>query len=358
MQELMSPVHDAARTAGRFPSALRRLGSRHRAPLTDAARARADRRWGLAGLVGVVVLAAGFGLVHVSDFDVHTHTAYLTDAGSVRIGDPVRVAGVTVGEVKSLAAHGDRVEMRFTVAEDVILGAQTTLAVRMLTIVGGHYLAVIPVGSEPLGGKPIPADRVLLPYSLPKVFQEAIRPVGQIDGAVLRQNVAALESAVSKNPQAIGTTLTAVGTIVDIMNRQNADISRSLKLADEYVNALDGGKQVLITLVQNFRILETLVENHTLEVNQAMTVLARTLDRSAPLAQAWDSTLAPMAGPLADSLPKLDEIGTKLQALLDSLRGIGAQLQPLVSAQGLSLDQSATTLTGTDICVPVPGRVC
>ncbi|UFS97666.1 MlaD family protein [Nocardia huaxiensis] len=351
-------VHNLTRTVGRLSSALRRLTSRDRAPLGDAARARADKRWGLAGLVCVVVLAAGFGLVYVSDFDVRTHTAYLTDAGSVRAGDPVRVAGVTVGEVKSLSAQGDRVEMRFTVAEEVFLGAQTTLAVRMLTIVGGHYLAVIPAGTEPLGGTPIPADRVVLPYSLPKVFQEAIRPVGEIDGTVLRQNVAALESAVSRNPQAIGTTLTAVGTIVDIMNWQNADISRSLRLADEYVNALDGSKQVLITLIQSFRILETLVENHAFEVNQAMTVLARTLDRAAPLAQAWDATLQPMAGPLADSLLELDEIGAKLQALLDSLRGIGAQLQPLASAQGLSLDQSATTLTGAAICVPVPGRVC
>ncbi|WP_084534531.1 MlaD family protein [Nocardia yamanashiensis] len=351
-------VRALAQTAGRVPSALRRLGSRDRTPLGDAARARADRRWGLAGLAGVVVLAAGFGVVYASDFDVRTQTAYLTDAGSVRVGDPVRIAGVTVGEVKSLAAQGNRVEMRFTVAEDVFLGAQTTLAVRMLTIVGGHYLAVVPAGTEPLGGNPIPADRVVLPYSLPKVFQEAIRPVSEIDGTVLRQNVAALESAVSENPHAIGTTLTAVGTIVDIMNRQNADISRSLQLADEYVDALNGGKQVLITLIQSFRILETLVENHTFEVNQAMTVLARTLDRAAPLAQAWDTTLRPMAVPLADSLPKLDEIGTKLQALLDSLRGIGAQLQPLISAQGLSLDQSATTITGAAICVPVPGRVC
>ncbi|WP_157121885.1 MlaD family protein [Nocardia violaceofusca] len=339
-------------------SALRRFAPGEGTPLTDAARRRADRRWGLAGLVGAVVLAAGFTLAYSTDFDVRTQTAYLPDAGSVRIGDPVRVAGVTVGAVKALTAQGDRVEMRFTVARNVFLGAQTTLAVRMLTIVGGHYVAVVPAGTQSLGSQAIPVDRVVLPYSLPKVFQEAIRPVQEIDGTVLRQNVSALNSAITQNPQAIGTALTAVDNIVDIMDRQNSDVSRSLSIADEYAKALDGGKQVLITLIQNFRILETLVQNHAFEVNQAMSLLARTLQRAAPLAQAWDTTLRPMAAPLADALPKLDEIGAKLEALLDSLRGIGAQLQPLASAQGLTIDQSATTITGADICVPVPGRAC
>lgn len=246
MQELMlRPARLLMPGIGRLTAALRRFTARSRTPLSDAARVRADLAWGLAGIVCVVVLAAGFGLLYVTDFDVRTPTAYLTDAGSVRVGDPVRLAGVTVGEVKSLTAQDDRVEMRFTVAKDVFLGAQTTLAVRMLTIVGGHYVVVVPAGTEPLGTKPIPADRVVLPYSLPQVFQEAIRPVSQIDGSVLRQNVAALETAITKNPQAIGTTLTAIDNIVDIMNRQNADISRSLKLADEYATALDGSKQVL-----------------------------------------------------------------------------------------------------------------
>lgn len=335
----------------------RRLG-RGRAPLGDAASARADLRWGIAGIVCTATVFAAFGVVYVSDFHVHTYSAHLSDAGALRVGDEVRLAGIGVGKVESLVAQSDRVDMRFTVDKDVFVGAQTTLSVRMLTVVGGHYLALTPAGAQPLGDTAIPADRITLPYSLPQVFQDAIRPLGQVDGDVLRKNVAELNTSLSQNPEAFGSTLSAVSAIVDIMNRQNADISRALAMADEYSTALAGAKQVFVDLIEHFRVFETLIENHGLEVQQALSTLARVLSRVDPLSKAWNTSLNTKAQPLADLLGKLDQTGTKLQALIDSVHGLGERLEGLVSPQGLALDQSATTLQGTTVCVPVPGRVC
>ncbi|WP_405166487.1 MlaD family protein [Nocardia sp. NBC_01499] len=124
-------------------------------------------RWGFAGLLGVVVVAAAFGLVYVADGDAATYTAQLSDAGATRVGDEVRVAGMTVGTVKSLSLLADRVEMTLTVDNDVFVGAQSTIDIRMLTIVGGHYVALHPAGTRPLGSAKIPSDHVTLPYNLP-----------------------------------------------------------------------------------------------------------------------------------------------------------------------------------------------
>ncbi|MGY2089142.1 MlaD family protein [Nocardia gipuzkoensis] len=333
-------------------------GRRTRPPLTDAARQRGDVRWGVVALASVLVLAAALAWVDRVDFGARTYTARMSDAGSIRVGDEIRLAGIRVGTVKSLMARNGQVEMRFTVEGDVFVGAQTTLDVRMLTILGGHYVALTPGGGAPLGAAVIPADRVALPYSLPKVFQEAIRPVKEVDGGTLRRNVAALNSSISQSPEAVGSTLTAMESVVDIMNQQNAEISRSLSLADEYLTALNGSKQVLITLIGTLRTLETIVENHGLEIHEALTVLARVLDRLAPLGQAWQTTLKPMALPLADAVQQLDRIGEKMRDLLDSLRTLESRLTQIASPDGLAIDHSTTTYQSAGICVPVPGRVC
>ncbi|WP_309234921.1 MlaD family protein [Nocardia sp. XZ_19_385] len=338
---------------------LERLSGNSAVPQSEPAAARSDLRWGLAGVVLVLIMLAGVGVVYVADTEQRTYTADLADAGSVRPGDSVRVAGVTVGKVRSLALGSDRATMTFTVDDEVFVGAQSTLDVRMLTVVGGHYVALIPAGSKPLGHTTIPMDRVVLPYSLPQVFQDAIAPIRKVDGDVLRRDFAALQNSIDKSPHGIGQALTAAGTIVDILDRQNADISRALTVADEYLSAIDTNKDVIIRLIRTLGVLITLVENNKFQVAKQLDLLASTVQRVVPLGQAWQSTLKPMAQPLAESIPKLTEIGTRLGELLESLREFGARLQPLVTPQGgVSIDQSGTTITAPALCVPVPGRTC
>ncbi|MFQ6397363.1 MlaD family protein [Nocardia sp. KC 131] len=326
--------------------------------MTDAERHRADVRVGVAVLTSAFAVAGALAWGASTDIGARTHTAHMSDAGSVRVGDEIRLAGVRVGEVKSLEARNQQVEMRFTVDRSVFIGAQTALDVRMLTIVGGHYIAVIPGGSSPLGATAIPTGRVILPYSLPRVFQDAIRPVREVDGETLRRNVAALNSSITRSPDAIGSSLTAMESVVDIMDQQNAEISRALSLADEYLTALNANKQVLATLIGSLRTLETILDNHAREVAEVLTVLARVLDRLGPLGQAWDRSPQSLAQPMADAVEQLERVGEKMHNLLLSIQAMGTQLGQIVSPDGLTVDQSATTYQAAAICVPVPGRVC
>jgi phospholipid/cholesterol/gamma-HCH transport system substrate-binding protein len=117
--------------------------TRQRAHVAGGSRI-SDVRLGLLGAVAVVVLLAAVGIVSVVETGMTTYTAELSDAGSVRADDDVRVAGITVGKIKSVTLQSDHVDMSFTVKDDVFIGDATSLEVRMLTIVGGHYLAVQP----------------------------------------------------------------------------------------------------------------------------------------------------------------------------------------------------------------------
>ncbi|WP_084525724.1 MlaD family protein [Nocardia vaccinii] len=317
-----------------------------------------DLRWGIAGIGGALVLVAAIGVLDiVGTTPERTYTADLTEAGSVRTGDDVRIAGIPVGKVTSLTLLRDRVRMAFTVRDNVFLGDQTTLGVRMLTIVGGYYLAVEPAGTQPLGSKVIPAQRVILPYNLTQAFQDAVTPVQHTDGNVVRQDLAALTTSVNASPDSLRSAIHAVGDLVGIMDRQNADISHTLSLADEYLTALNANSDVLAQLLTTLRTLEVLVANNRDQISDALHGLAEVLQDFSPLGRAWDASLKQRAQPLADAIPKLRELGGRMNTLLDSLRTLEQRLVPFTeSGKGVTVDQSAATTS--DVCVPIPGGGC
>ncbi|WP_245718431.1 MlaD family protein [Nocardia miyunensis] len=326
-----------------------------RTALSGAGR---DLRWGIAGIGAVILLIVAIGVIDiVGTTPARTYTAEVTDAQSVRTGDDVRIAGIPVGKVTSVALLRDRVRMKFTVQNGVFLGDQTTLGIRMLTIVGGYYVAVEPAGTQPLGSKVIPAQRVILPYNLTQAFQDAITPIQNADGDVIRQDLAALSSSVNASPDALRVAIRAAGDLTGIMDRQNADISRTLSMADEYLTALNKNADVLVRLLTTFRTLEVLVANNRDQLNQALHWLAEVVQDFSPFGRAWDRSLKARAQPLADAIPKLQELGGKMNALLDSLRTLEQRLVPFTqSGNGVTVDQSAATTT--DICVPIPGGGC
>ncbi|WP_405166488.1 hypothetical protein OG203_16185 [Nocardia sp. NBC_01499] len=153
--------------------------------------------------------------------------------------------------------------------------------------------------------------------------------------------------------------MSAVGDIVEILDKQNADVSRTLAIADEYLTSLNASKAVVWQLITSLGLLETIVTDHAAEIGRTLRTVAEVLSRIAPLGRAWDATLQPMAQGLADAIPKLDEIGAELGALLDSIAALERQVQPLLTAPGgVTIDQSSATISVAALCVPVPGRTC
>lgn len=323
------------------------------------------------GIIGVALLVIGIvaaGTLYVVPFGKTTYTAELSEAQSVKEGDDIRLAGISVGSVKSLELKPDRVVMTFTVNSDVFLGDQTSLDVRMLTVVGGHYIALFPAGTAPLGDRPIPADRVRLPYSLIQTFQDATAPIAKIDGNTLRNNLAALDRSVDGAPEALRTTLDTVGGYVDAIDRQRTQVSNAIAVASEYVTMYDGAKTDLGRLMDNANLLETVLVDKRAELRESVALLNSVVQRLAALAPSWDSTLKPMAQQLAEALPRLEELGGKLEPMIASARDLTQRLRALVIPEGgIVIDRSGETIQapgGVDpsaalgVCVPLPGKAC
>ncbi|GAA5070550.1 MlaD family protein [Nocardia iowensis] len=324
---------------------------------------RREIRLGIAGVVLIAVLAVAAGVLYVVPIGKQTYSADLAEAQSVQAGDDIRVAGISVGTVKSLELKPDRVVMRFTVDSNVFVGDQSTLDIRMLTVVGGNYVALFPSGTTPLGDKHIPPDRVRLPYSLVQTFQDAAEPLRKIDGDTLRRNLAALGTSVAQAPDTLRTTLDSLNSFVDDLNRQHTMISKAIANADEYVTMYDGAKSSLGRLVQATNLMEDLVLGKRAELREGLRLLNAVISKAAAIAPTY-AELKPKLQPLFDAVPRLTELLDKLDPVVASVQDLQQKLSAMaIPDGGVTIDQSGQTITAPPnaiarVCVPLPGRDC
>ncbi|MBF6520283.1 MlaD family protein [Nocardia farcinica] len=324
----------------------------------DDRQARRHLRHGVLGIAVIAIVLGAAGLVAVLPLGVRVYTAFVTDAQSIAIGDSVRVAGLPVGEVTALDLEPDRVRMRFTVDDEVFVGRESSLQVRMLTIVGGHYVALTPAGTEPLGPEPIPADRVALPYSLSQVFQDAIEPIGSVDAAALHRNLTGSGAALAGAPQSLRRMLDGLAGFVEVLDRQNEQISQTLAIVDEYSSTLGNTRDQLARFVASVNRLESIVLDKQQEMRTAGALTVSVVQRIAGLEGAYAATLKPLLPALTALGPEFDRLVGRLDEMLATVRSLLTGTAGLLTPEGATVDHSALTVESSGLCVPVPGRVC
>lgn len=106
------------------------------------------------GLLAAIMGNLGFGAGR-------EYRAVFTSASSLEEGDDVRVAGVSVGEVKDVEHHErTRAMVTFRVKADVPMTTSTLAEVRFQNLVGDRYLALEP-GEDPDGAAALDEDDVI-----------------------------------------------------------------------------------------------------------------------------------------------------------------------------------------------------
>ena len=102
------------------------------------------------GLMGVIilVLVIGVGQSFASVpmvFATPTYYAQFTDTGGLNPGDKVRVAGVDVGNVRSMEIEGDKVVIGYSLT-GIKVGTDSRANIRTDTILGRKNLEIEPKG--------------------------------------------------------------------------------------------------------------------------------------------------------------------------------------------------------------------
>jgi phospholipid/cholesterol/gamma-HCH transport system substrate-binding protein len=154
--------------------------------------------------------------------------AEFAEIGSLKTGNEVRVAGVSVGKVQGIELDGNKVKVTFTIDKGTKFGPETGADIRIRTLLGAEFLALTPKGKGQLPeGGTIPLERTIAPYDVVQAFSDLSRTTDQLDIPQLSEALTTLGDISEQTPVEFRGAIKGV-----------SDLSRNLAARDEQINTL------------------------------------------------------------------------------------------------------------------------
>ncbi|MFC4608659.1 MCE family protein [Streptomyces maoxianensis] len=288
------------------------------------------------GAVGISTLA----LLAVAAFNAdslpligsgETYSAAFSEAGGLKPGDEVRIAGVKVGKIDEVDLDGDHVKVTFRVKGDPEFGTRTGAAIRIKTILGAKYLALQPKGAGQLpSGSEIPLNRTVPAYDVVTAFSDLTTTTEKVDIDQLAKALDTISATFKDSPsdvqasikglsrisrtvasrdEALRELLDHANGVTGVLSKRSGDFSRVVKDGDKLFQEITRRRAAIHALLKSSAALgiqlSGLVEDNRKEIgpalkglNAVVSMLERnqaSLDRSvkllAPYIRVFTNTL-------------------------------------------------------------------
>lgn len=316
--------------------------------------ARSPLMWGTVAFALLTIVALVAAFLYISPPTQRYVTFYTDDAQSVRPGDDVRIAGVTVGKVKDLALESNRVRARLSVADNAFVGDQSQIEVRMLTVVGGYYVNIVSLGDTPLGDTPIPAARTTMPYSLMSTLVGTTKVTQNVDPKPFKESLDQLEQGLAgTNVETLGAIVDAGNSVMSAIDRQRGQVTAILNLSDEWIRSLKNFEGSLRVLVRHISILEATLNVYSTGFGAGIAGIGSILNQLTPVFLFYRHHHEEMIERVRRFTVKATDWVNRQGAITRSLSLIRNKIQRVLDAQG-----APPELLATDMCFPTPGTPC
>jgi phospholipid/cholesterol/gamma-HCH transport system substrate-binding protein len=209
------------------------------------------------GAVGLVVLA----LLVVLAFNVQklpligggdTYHAAFAEAGGLRAGDPVRIAGVTVGKVTGVDLENAHVMVTFTVRGGPRIGTDTAAAVKLQTLLGKKYLQLAPAGAGHLSeDQEIPLSRTTSSYDVVDAFSDLTTTTEQIDTGQLARSLETLSTEFKDSPADIKASLDGLSRLSRTVSSRDDQLRQLLARAHAVTGTVADRNAQVAALIQD-----------------------------------------------------------------------------------------------------------
>ena len=133
------------------------------------------RLWGASAFALLAILGMVAAMIYVSPPGDKVVSFYTEDASSITPESPSASPASRSARSRTSSIEPEQVRVRATVKGDAFVGDQSTVAVRMLTVVGGYYVNIDSLGDTALGDHAITRERVTLPYSLIRALTDTTK---------------------------------------------------------------------------------------------------------------------------------------------------------------------------------------
>ena len=240
------------------------------------------------GAVGLAVIAAmlllAFNIDTLPLLAGQSHSAALSEAGGLKAGDDVRIAGVKVGKVTAVDLEGSHVRVDFRVGRSTELGSQTSATVRIKTILGQKFLALEPAGKGDLSQE-IPLSRTTPAYDVVEAFSDLATTTEDIDTGQLATALDTVANTFRDSPEEVRAAVDGLGRLSRTVASRDAQLRELLQHANGVTGVLaDRNKELVSLLTDGDLLLQELrkrrADIHTLLVStvtlsQQLTGLVR-----------------------------------------------------------------------------------
>ncbi|OLF06575.1 ABC transporter substrate-binding protein [Actinophytocola xinjiangensis] len=248
-----------------------------------------------------------------------TYTAEFTESAGLRPGNEVRLAGVKVGDVRSVELAGAKVVVDFRL-RDTPLGDRSRASIEIKTLLGDKYLAVRSEGDGPQSpDEPIPTDRTATPFDIVPAVGELSRTVEKIDTGQLADSFEVVADTFATSPRhlsdalgglsALSRTLSTRDTELRRLLANTAGLSRTVADRDAQLRALFADASLLLA-----------------ELNTRREAVHRLLTGTTALARELSGLVADNQRHLK---PALDELGRVTDILSRNQENLSASLAAL-----------------------------
>ncbi|MER7401024.1 MCE family protein [Streptomyces sp. NPDC000070] len=194
------------------------------------------------GAVGLTVLA----LLTVAAFnadrlpvigDGETYSAAFAEAGGLKPGDEVRIAGVKVGKVEEVDLDGDHVKVTFKIKDEPGFGTETGASIRVKTILGAKYLALHPRGRGRLEpGSEIPLKRTVPAYDVVQAFSDLTTTTEKVDTDRVAEALDTISTTFEDSPEEVRASIKGLSKI----SRTVASRDKALRELLDHANGVTG----------------------------------------------------------------------------------------------------------------------
>lgn len=241
------------------------------------------------------------------------HQALFTEAAGLSPGNDVKVSGVKVGTVSSVALQQGRALVTFMVNGKVRLGADATAHIRTGTLLGQRVLTLESNGQgRLLPSEVIPISRTGSPYSLTDALGEFAANTSQTDTRALNQSLDTLTATIDKVAPQLGPTFDGISRISKALNERNESLSGLLKTASDVTGILAQRSGQVNTLILNANELLGVLE-------QRRYAIVNLLANTSALSQQLRGLVADNEQELAPALEKLNSVTEMLQRNNDNI---------------------------------------
>ncbi|MGV0734264.1 MlaD family protein [Mycolicibacter sinensis] len=310
--------------------------------------------WGVGALGLATVVALVAAMLYINPPGEKIVTFYTEDAASVRPGDQVRIAGITVGKVKDLALELHQVRVRTQVDKDAFVGDRSQIQVRMLTVVGGYYVDLVSLGDSPLGDEPVPAERVTMPYNLMQTLADAPKVTDQVNPDPINQSLDQVQQALTgSNLESLSAIVDAGNSLMATIDKQRGQVSAILELSDEYIQSLSSFSAGLREIIRKASIVEQTLVLYGERFGSALKGIADVFDALAPVGVFYENHRGDFLEKVRHYQETARYWAERSGVIVRAIRLVRRKIEQVLEAES-----APPELLATDLCMPVPGGAC